>query len=495
MSRKRRVAFTALALAVVVPAGVFWFQRTQRPQRELSLVVLPFVDLSLAQNREHFTDGLTDEVIYRLASIPDLRTIARTSAMHYRKAGKSIDDIARELQVTHVLEGSVRESGDSVRVTARLIDARDSRQMWQQDYTYARAGIFRIQEEIALDVARTLDFELGALSRRLLVRRGTSDPQAYELYRRGRHIWNLRTAEGHEQAIAFFEQAIARDSMYADAYAALADVYLTDYQLNLSGRPEREAYTRLRVAAERAVALDGESADAHTAFGIATWWQNDWPGAERELQRAIELNPGHATARSWYSLLLRGLRRSAEAREQSRRSVELDPFAVVTNYNHAWQCYLDRDYECGAAQYATTIAIGAYPSAYRGLGLVQAQQGKLAAAVASVTRAVELRPDRTDFLADLAYVQARAGDTTASRTSLELAKENVWEGFNIARAHVALDEPDSALAWLERSTWRWPHRAVGSDPALDPLRSDPRLPALIARIEREMGVRERPAAP
>lgn len=493
MSRKAPVAIAALALGL--SAGVFWFLRAREPEQPLSLVVLPFVDLSLAQNREHFTDGLTDEVIYRLSSIPELRTISRTSAMHYRKARKSIDEIAGELQVTHVLEGSVRESGDSVRVSARLIDARDSRQMWKQDYTYALTGIFRIQEEIALDVARTLDFELGDRSRRLLVRRGTNDPQAYELYRRGRHVWNLRTAEGHEQAITYFEQALARDSMYADAYAALADVYLTDYQLNLSGRPEQEAYTRLREAAERAVALDAESADAHTAFAIATWWQNDWPGAERELQRAIELNPGHATARSWYSLLLRGLRRPTEAREQSRRSVELDPFAVVTNYNHAWQCYLDRDYECAATQYATTIAIGAYPSAYRGLGLVQAQEGKLAEAVASVSKAVEMRPDRTDFHADLAYVQARAGDTVAARTSLRRARDNVWEGFNLARAYMALGEPDSAFAWLERSNWRWPHRAVATDPALDPIRGDPRLSTLIARIEREMGLRERAAVP
>ena len=493
MSRKPLLAIAALAL--VVAAGAFWLLRGRQPQRELSLLVLPFVDLSLAQNREYFTDGLTDEVIYRLSSIPELRVISRTSAMHYRKAQKSLEDIARELQVTHVLEGSVRASDDSVRVSARLIDARDSRQMWKEDYTYAPAGIFRIQEEIALDVARTLDFELGARERRLLVRRGTNDPEAYELYRRGRHIWNLRTAQGHAQAIAYFEQAIARDSLYSDAYAGLADVYLTDYQLNLSGRPEHEAYTRLKSAAERALALDEESADAHTAFGIATWWQNNWPGAERELLRAIELNPGHATARSWYSLLLRGLDRPTEAREQSRRSVELDPFAVVTNYNHAWQCYLDRDYECAARQHGTTIAIGAYPSAYRSLGLVQIQQGMLAEAVASVSKAVAMRPDRTDFLADLAYAQARAGDTAAARTSLRRAKEDVWEGFNIARAHVALGEPDSAFAWLERSTWRWPHRAVASDPALDPIRSDPRLPALIARIERAMGVKERTAVP
>jgi TolB-like protein/Tfp pilus assembly protein PilF len=486
--RSRLVAAVAI-LAVLAFAGAVWavWPRADDPQR--SIVVLPFVNLSADQDNEYFSDGLTEEIIARLAAVPGLKVISRTSAMHYKGSTKPLPAIASELKVDHILEGSVRESDGRVRISAQLIDARDDTHLWAQSYEYGLHDSFRVQEDIAREVAGALEVRLGERTRRALARQGTLDPEAYQLYRRGRYLWNTRTREGHERAIEYYQRALERDSAFADAYAGLADVYLTAYQLNLFDTGEEESYSRLKWAAERALALDEESADAHTSFAIALMWQKNWPGAAREYTRAIVLNPGHAIARSWYSLLLRGMGRSEEALRQSRLASELDPFAVVVTYNYAWQCYIARDYACAIEQFHRSLEITAYPSSYRGLGLTYAQKSMPEESIRMLLEAVERAPRRPDFLADLAYVQALAGRMEDARASLRIAKDQPLEAFNIARAHVALDEPDSAFAWLERASWRWPNRAMRDDPALDALRSDPRFARLSARIEREMGMR------
>ena len=320
--------------------------------------------------------------------------------------------------------------------------------------------------------------------------RGTSDTAAYELYRRARYLWQTRTKEGHELAVEYYERAIERDSSYADAYAGLADAYMTAYQLGIAGRPEAEQYSRGKWAAERALALDDRSADAHTSFAVTLQWQRNWSGAEREYRRAIELNPSHSTARTWYSLLLAGLGRTGEAIEESRKAAELDPFAVVASSNYGWQRYLARDYDGAIAQYRRTLEIA--PDSSRTLdrvGLALAQQGRLDESIAALTRAAAMDPRRTDFLADLAYVLALRGDTARAVELIDRARAQVFEPFSIARAYVGLGQVDSAFAWLDRSRWEWPHRAVLSDPGLDPLRRDPRFAQLTARVEREMGMR------
>ena len=475
-----------LAVALVGAAWIFW-PGTAAP--ESSIVVLPFLDLSPGADHEYFSDGLAEEIITRLSAIPDLKVISRTSAMHYKGSRQSLREIARELNVTHVLEGSVRWSDSTVRISAQLIDARTDAHVWADSYEDELKVAFRVQEDIARDVARTLELELGDRAQRRIGRRGTRDAEAYEFYRRGRFFWALRTPAAHEQAIAYFERAIARDSGYADAYAGLADAYLTSWQLAASEITEEEAYSRFRWAAERAVSLDDESADAHTSYAVALWWKQDWPGAERELRRAIELNPGHATARSWYSLLLRGMGRPAEARDEARRAHELDPFAVIVSSINAWNCYLDHDDDCAVDRLGRVVHIGTYGGAWQGLAISYARKAMFDSAFYAIRTAIQVAPDRYDFLADLAFVQALAGNEQAARESLRRAELQPREPFNIARAYVALGEPDSAFAWLERANWKWPHRAVLSDPALDPLRSDPRFARLSERVAREMGLR------
>jgi len=478
------IAATLLACAAL--GAAVWSGWPHTPRRESSIVVLPFINLSADRDNEYFSDGLTEEIITRLAAVPDLKVISRTSAMRYKGTARPLREIATELKVGHVLEGSVREDDGRVRISAQLIDADGDKHLWAESYEYRLEDSFRIQEDIAQKVAKALEVRVGERERTQLVRQGTRDPQAYLLYRRGRFLWRARTREGHQRAIEYFRRAIERDSTYADAYAAMADVYLTAYQHNFL--PEAEASVQHRQAAQRALALDDRSAEAHTAFAVALWWQRDWRGAERELHRAIELNPGHATAHAWYSHLLSGMGRQSEALVETRRSVELDPFDPTAISNYGRHCYLARNFDCAIEQFRGSIDIGDYPPAYAGLAVVYAQKGMSAEALSAVRKGMDLAPERTDFLGDLAYVQALAGETREARASLQRAKKDPMEPFTIARAHTALGEPDSAFAWLERSNWKFPHRAVRSDPALDPLRSDPRFSRLAARVEREMGL-------
>ncbi|HEU4993824.1 MAG TPA: BTAD domain-containing putative transcriptional regulator, partial [Gemmatimonadaceae bacterium] len=481
-----------VAAIVFLAAGAFGAVALRMPRaadRERSIVVLPFINLSADPDNEYFSDGLTEEVITRLAAIPGLKVISRTSAMHYKGTTKPLRVIAEELDVGHVLEGSVRLSDGRVRISAQFIDARTDAHLWADNYEYTLADRFGVQAEIAQKVASTLEVELGENARVQLVRRGTRDVEAYDLYRRGRFLWNSRTRVGHEKAIEYYNQAIARDSSYADAYAGLADAYLTAYQLAYLPWEPSEFYARLKAAAERAVALDDNSADAHAAMAIALWWNKDWPGTEREIRRALQLNPGQANTRTWYGLLLAGWGRSREALAESRRAAELDPFAVVATNNVGWQCYLNGDAECAEKYFQRAVDMGGYANSHRGMAILYARKGMFKEAIASMRKAIELGPTQTELIADLAQVQALGGDTAGALATLELAKANPREPFNIGRAYVALQEPDSAFAWLERSSWQWPHRAVRTDPALDPIRSDPRFARLSGRIEREMGLR------
>ena len=492
-SRKRALAAVGVGavLLLAVVAGALRSRNRGEPVRapDHSIAVLPFVNLSPDSGNEYFTDGLTEEIITRLAAVAELKVISRTSVMHYKGSRSPLRQIARELGVAHVLEGSARERGGQVRVSAQLIDARSDQHLWAQNYDSELRDIVQVQEQIARAVVEALQLRLTE-NQHPLPRRGTTDPEAYRLYQRARHLWNTRTRDGHDRAIEYYRQAIGRDSSYADAYAGLAFAYSTAYQLNIGRLAAPDAYSRVKWAAERALALDERSTDAHTAMAMSMLWQRNWPGAGREFRRALDLNPGNSTALTWYGLLLAGLDSSAAALDASRRAFDLDPFAVVVSGNLGWQYYLARDYDRAIEQHRKTVEIApAYGRGLARLGMAQALQGRLEVAEQVLDQAIQYDPYRPDFIADLAYVQARRGKAAAARESLERAKGRPFEPFNIGRAYVALGEADSAFAWLGQSTWEFPHRAVLSDPALDPIRGDPRFARLAERVAREMGIR------
>ena len=482
----------AVALAaVLLVAGAAWrFGTGADPDR--SIAVLPFVELSAAADSSWFADGLTEEVIAGLSEVPGLTVISRTSAMHYKDTKLPLRRIGEELGVGHVLEGSVRRSGTRMRITAQLIDARTDKHLWSQNFDEELRDILVVQEQIARRVVQALEVELGDRGRTTLIRARTSDPEAYELYRRARFLWNTRTREGHQRAAELYRQAIARDSSFADAWAGLADTYLTSIQVNVNTLPADEAYQRARVALERALALDDKSADAHATYGIAMHWQHNWPASERGLRRALELNPNHSPAHSWYGLLLSGMGRMDEAGREHRRATELDPFNHTAVSNYGWHCYLSRDYSCATEQLTRTVGLGgtyARGRGYERLALTYVQLGRLDDALAAAQKAVDASPERPDYLASLAFVHARRGEQAAAISALRRAAADPFEPFSIGRAWVGLGNADSAFAWLERSNWQWSHRANRYDPALDPIRSDPRFAALSARVDTKLGLR------
>ncbi|HEX6643255.1 MAG TPA: BTAD domain-containing putative transcriptional regulator [Gemmatimonadales bacterium] len=487
-SRRTLAAAAALALSLALAAWIA-LGRGAPPAR--SIVVLPFANLSGSGERDYFSDGLTDEIITGLATVPGLTVIGRTSAMRYASSVATIPEIARELGVAHVMHGTLRREGNRARVTAQLVEAARERVLWANTYDSELDDTLGVQERIARDVVRALELEFRGDSGAQIVRRGTRNAAALEAYQRGRFHWNRRTKSDVVAAIAYFERAIAADSAYGDAYSGLADALLVQWQLGHVNTPEEEVRRRYVWAAERAISLDDASADAHTSFATALWWQGNWPGAEREFRRAIALNPNHSGALHWYSLLLPGFGRLDEARRMSRRSLDLDPYAPMTVVSYSWLSTLVGDWE-GALEYATR-ALELNPEWVGGHMLkarAHAYLGGRDEAVASARKALELMPDATR-LAELAFVHAKVGERQAAREVLARVRGIAPADAGVlARALVALGERDSALAVLEQhASWTWPHRTTIYEPGLEPLRDDPRMEALRLRIEREMGVR------
>ena len=486
----RRPFIVAAAIILLSLAVAAWLA-IPRAAPARSIVVLPFANLSGTGERDYFSDGLTDEIITGLATVPGLTVIGRTSAMRYASSVTPLPEIARELGVANVLHGTLRRAGNRARVTAQLVDARRERVLWANTYDSELDDTLGVQERIARDVVRALELEFQSDHGATIVRRGTRNAEALEAYQRGRFHWNRRTKSDVVAAIAYFERAIAADSSYGDAYSGLADALLVQWQLRQVDTPENEVRRRYVWAAERAISLDEASADAHTSFATALWWQQNWPGAEREFRRAIELNPNHSGALHWYSLLLPGFGRLDEARRLSRRSLDLDPYAPMTVVSYSWHCSLIRDWDC-TLEYATR-ALELNPEWVGGHMLkarAHANLGDREEAVAAARRALALMPDPTR-LAELAFVQATVGDRQAARQVLDSVHTIApTDAGVLARALVALGETDSAITVLERhASWTWPHRTTIYEPGLDPLRDDPRMEALRVRIEREMGVR------
>jgi tetratricopeptide (TPR) repeat protein len=391
----------------------------------------------------------------------------------------------------------VRRDGDRVRISVQLVNASTDQHLWSRSYDRQAVDVLGVQDAIAREVGRALEVTLGARGGAARAR-GTRNAEAYEFYLRGRYHWQKRTKEGHDQAVAYFRHAIERDSTYADAYAGLADVYLTGYGLYIPGYADREAETNANLtwAAERAVALDDASAPAHRALALLRWWQRDWPGAERELLRTLELNPGDAQARHWYAALLGLTGRIEDAVPEDRRAYELDPFNLTGSGHLADRLGLAREYDQAFEQQRKTLEIDPnYLFGRRFLGILYSLKGQHPEAVRELRRVADAAPHIPDFRADLAYTVALAGRRDEARRILREV-ESLPDGarkrdaaFSIGRAYVALGDLDSAFAWLDRADWRWPHRGNRYDPTLDPVRADPRFVRLSERVDREMGMR------
>ena len=295
-----------------------------------SIAVLPLENISPDKENEYFSDGLTEEIIMNLSKIKDLKVISRTSAMHYKGTNKPLRQIAKELGVQYILEGSVRKHGSDLRITAQLIDAVQDAHLWAEKYNGTLDDIFDIQEKVAEKIVEALKVELTTGEQQQLSRRYTDDTEAYQLYLRGRFFWSKRTEEGFERAIGYFNQSIEKDPNYALASVGLADAYIL-MGVYCYQRPH-EVMPKARQAAQKALELDNKLAEAHASLAhMRMLYDWDWPGAEKQFQRAIELNPGYAPAHLWYSLTLSSIGRLEEALIEIKRAQELDPLSLIIN--------------------------------------------------------------------------------------------------------------------------------------------------------------------
>ncbi|HYC61380.1 MAG TPA: protein kinase [Thermoanaerobaculia bacterium] len=496
--RKRRWIIGGAAVAAVVLAVLSYVLATRvdidlKPRgtpstkRAIrSIAILPFVNATGDREAEYLSDGITETLINTLAQVPNLRVMSRTSVFHYKGKSPNPVSVGRDLRVSSVVVGRIESVDDRLVVSAELVDASDNALIWGNRYQVARADLFGVQQSIASEIARMLRLQLTGREQQLLAKRHTTDARAYELYLKGRFQWNKRDAEGLYKAIEFFNQAIEIDPQYALAYAGLADCYnLLDIW---AGLPTNQTFPRAKAAAQRALAIDDQLAEAHTslAYAIHTYeW--DWPAAEREYKRAIELNPNYATARQWYAEFLTAVGRFDEAAEQGRLALGLDPMSPIINAVVAFNSTMARRYDAAIEQGRRTTQL--FPDFMPGhayLGLALLESGKPRDAIAAFEASQKLQ-DIVVVVTWLIRAHRAAGDAaTADRLTRELKRRGERDylpPYYMAALHAHNGDRDRAFAELDRALRERTGALVWTkvDPALDPLRADARFAQVVGK--------------
>jgi len=365
----------------------------QAVEHRPSIAVLPFTNLSADPEQEYFCDGMAEEIINALTHVEGLRVVARTSAFAFKDKSGDIREIGRQLDVENVLEGSVRKAGKRVRITAQLIGVADGYHIWSEKFDREMQDIFGIQDEISLAIVDRLKVRLLDKSKAELTKRHTEDLEAYQLYLKGRYFWNRRTRRALEKATGYFTQAIDKDPAYPFPYFGLADTYNILY--SQGHIPLGKAYTNAKKAALRALELDDSLAGAHTSLAeIKCVFESDYDGAEQEFRRAIEINPGYATAHHWYSMLLVGAGRFDEAVEEGERALELDPLSTIIELHVAGLRSSAYDWDGAEELYRNALEIdAANENILAAYALFLIKVGRQGEALASINRALELAPD------------------------------------------------------------------------------------------------------
>jgi adenylate cyclase len=482
---------TLLALAMIV-GGIATFSRyrvrSTLPVPEKSIAVLPFENLSRDPDNAYFAEGMQDEILARLSKIADLKVISRTSTQKYKSAPDNLREIAKQLGVANILEGSVQKAADQVRVNVQLINALNDAHLWGDIYERKLTDIFIVESDIAKSIADTLQAKLTGAEKQLIAAQPTSDLTAYELYLKGRLLWSKRGGDNIRQAIAFYEQAIERDPNYALAYAGLAEAYviLPFY----AGTAQGEVFPKARAAALKALQLDDKLAGAHTGLAWALCYEFDMVGSISEFQRAIALNPNYATAHQWYGRHpLAALGRLDEAIAEGKRAIELDPLSPVINTDLGQTLFMARRYDEAIAQVRKTLEIDpTFYYAHYTLGWALQLKGDVPAAIAEYTKARQLSDDlRIRVL--LATAKAQSGDKDAPKQMLaeldEVNRHFFVRSYWRALLYLSQGERDEAIRWLEKGVADHEGLEIAwikVDPMLDPLRGDPRFAALVQKV-------------
>jgi len=487
----RTLAVAGAAMVVLlVGAGALLLARGRDGQHAASLptsaAVLPFSDLSPAGDQGYFSDGLTEELTITLGRIPGLRVIARSSAFQFRGANVDVREVGRRLRVGAVLEGTVRRSGNRLRVSAQLVNTRDGYELWSDSYDRDLADVFQVQEEIARAIGAALSVRLAGGSDSSLRRPPTRDLEAYDLYLKGRFAWHQRTEASLLEAVRYFDQAVARDSTFSRAWAGLADA--TVLLPIFSAVAPAQAWPRAKTAAERALALDRSSTEAYASLAYGTMlYEWDWPAAERWFRLAIAADSMYPIAHHWYADFLAGRGRFAESLVEMRRAHELDPLSRITGTELGWIYYLLRRPTEADSTLAEVLRLDpSYAHAHLLLGMLRLSEGRHQEAIHALRRSTELGGSIALGEGALIAALAASGDRKAARAELDAltrrARSEFVSPFAFAVAHAWLGDLDRAFHYVDKGIKErdglFPEGFF--DPLLDPLVPDSRYEAVAA---------------
>jgi TolB-like protein/DNA-binding winged helix-turn-helix (wHTH) protein/Tfp pilus assembly protein PilF len=491
---RRRALLRLAAVAALLAALAAWLAlRGVVPPASAArarLAVLPFQNLGAAPEQDYFSDGLTEEMIAQLGRLQPQRlaVIARTSVMRFKGPQRDIAAIGRELGVDYVIEGSVRYADGRVRITTTLIDSHDQTQIWAETYERDLQDMLALQNEVARAVAAGIRITLTPQTEARLAMRPRVDPEAYELYLKGRFFWNKRDTEGLQRSVEYFEKAIARRPDYALAHVGIADAYIV---LGDQGSlPSADAMPRARVAALRGLELDPSLAEAQASLAmVRTVYDWDWDAAERGFRRAIQLNPSYATAHQWYAHLLRALGRFEEAVAETRRAQELDPLALIINSNLGAALFYAGRYAEAETEYRKTLKRDAsWAPAHWGLGRTLLKLGRTDEALAEHQEAVHRSPGSAGYLCTLANALGLTGRRAEALRVLDEIRggsgPRYVSPYDLALVYAGLDDKERAFEQLERAYLERQSsmRQLRIDERLAPLAADPRFEALARRV-------------
>jgi TolB-like protein/lipoprotein NlpI len=453
---------------------------------EKSIAVLPFADLSQARDQGYFCEGIQEEILTRLSKIRDLKVISRTSTQRFKSAPANLSQIAKQLGVANILEGTVQKAGDQVRVNVQLINAGNDSHLWAEKYDRRLTDVFAVESEIAKVIADTLQAKLSGAEQRAIATRPTENAEAHLLYLKGTYFSNKRTGSDLRTAIDHFKEAIGKDPNYALAYAGLADAYAL---LSLfGGEGPQETAPQAKAAARKALELEDTLPEAHNSLGLVLALHDfDFARSKKEFERAIELNPNYATAHHQFgNMNLAMVGEFDRAIAEGKRAVELDPLSLIINADLGQNFLLARRYDEAIDQFRKTLAMDPrFYYARWSLGECLQMKGQMGEAMTEYQKAAEITDDPM-VIALLAQGYAKTGQRDKAWELLsqleQLASRRYVGPFTFALVHLALGENEKAIDDLERERADPFIVGIKVEPLLDPLRGDPRFERLVAKV-------------
>jgi len=494
--RYKKALLIATAVIVFIGIGYFIYNSFDKSTKgdkaargeitKSSIAVLPFVNMSNDKEQEYFSDGMSEELLNLLSKVPDLKVISRTSSFSFKGKNQDVRSIGDALGVANILEGSVRKSGNTIRITAQLIETKNGTHLWSETFDRQMNDVFAVQDEISKMIVNILKIKLLDKHLTRITKRNTENPDAFEDYLKGRYYWNQRTDDGLKKAIGYFENAIKKDPKYAAAYSGLSDVYVTLFDYDILSF--EESTRKAKQAAQKALEIDKDLAEANNSLAHINLHDWRWKEAEEGFKRALELDPGYVLAYHWYALCLTALGRSDEAVEQMKIARELDPLSVRISADLGMALLAAGKYDDAIRQEEKTMELDSNArSPYWIRGMAYQQKKMPEEAIKDYREAVKRAPDNPNFLAALGNIYASTGKNTEAQKILDtlIAQNKEYPvPFFIALVYAGLNDKQNAIKWLEKACDERSGsvRYLKMEPRLQNLRDDPRYAVLMKKV-------------